>query len=749
MLQFFDPASVDTQSTLLVRLLVDVSIKGALILLLASGLTFACRRSSAAARHLVWSLALISLLALPGLSVLLPAWQVAALSPVLPEALLEARPEVLPEATPGAAQAAQAPALPAEETYPPVFVSPESRGLGRPGEAATARGLEDMKMSGSKIVSSQAAADEGAHAAGSNNFDAGSFRLPVWLLAIWLSGVIAILARLLVGTASVRKIAREAERVTEPSRVSMVRSLSWQIGLDREVDLLVSDRISMPLTFGSLRSVVLLPAEAALWDEERLQIVLLHELAHVRRKDCLTQLTAHLSCALHWFNPLIWIALRELRIERERACDDYVLFTGTKASDYASHLLDIARSLGVAECSSFATVAIARRSQLEGRLLAILDPSLSRKGLKRMPKFLIALALISLIVPLAAIQPRAQARALTGQSQSGRAAEATPPATPFVAPRLAAAASVTPKEPQEYISVEQPPAPLPEPLPQPMPSAAGQADGQSSKPAEPKDLSGVADALAEALKDQDAEVRLNALRALANMGDPRAIDALIQGMKDSDPDMRESAIQGLALSSDARAVDPLIEALRDQDPQVREKAAWALAMKSEDRTVDPLINALRDENREVREKAAWALGMKSDDRVVDPLIAALADRQADVRQKAAWALGLQGDGRAVEPLISALKDENPEVREIAAWALGLKGDKRAEGPLNAAMKDPNNGVRQKARWALGLMLLRAGERGGTPAPDEDGVEVDPKFDMQLKIDSKIKIKTNRAIKNRN
>ena len=64
-----------------------------------------------------------------------------------------------------------------------------------------------------------------------------------------------------------------------------------------------------------------------------MQAVLLHELAHLRRRDPLWQLVAHCGLALHWFNPLAWFAVRRLRIEQERACDDFVLRAGIRASE--------------------------------------------------------------------------------------------------------------------------------------------------------------------------------------------------------------------------------------------------------------------------------------------------------------------------------------------------------------------------------------------------------------------------------
>ena len=64
----------------------------------------------------------------------------------------------------------------------------------------------------------------------------------------------------------------------------------------------------MPMAAGYLRPTVALPAEADAWPDERVTSVLLHELAHIRRRDCLTQLAASTTCALYWMNPLAWYA---------------------------------------------------------------------------------------------------------------------------------------------------------------------------------------------------------------------------------------------------------------------------------------------------------------------------------------------------------------------------------------------------------------------------------------------------------
>jgi ankyrin repeat protein len=148
-----------------------------------------------------------------------------------------------------------------------------------------------------------------------------------------------------------------------------------------------------------------LPRDATSWPERRRHVVLLHELAHIKRRDCLTQLLAQIVCAAYWFNPLAWIAARRLRTERERACDDFVLAAGTPGSEYASHLLDIAQARQPVRFSPLAATAVpmARRSQLEGRLMAILDPATRRSS--AFYTKLAAAALIALVsIPAAAVQ---------------------------------------------------------------------------------------------------------------------------------------------------------------------------------------------------------------------------------------------------------------------------------------------------------------------------------------------------------
>ncbi|HTQ53519.1 MAG TPA: TonB family protein [Bryobacteraceae bacterium] len=216
--------------------------------------------------------------------------------------------------------------------------------------------------------------------------------LQAWLMLLWAAGTLLALARTLISYA----IAWRARRAATP--------LPPVPGVARPVDILQTAPNSMPVTLWLGRSVILMPADAARWSDERRRVVLLHELAHVRRGDALTHLLARLSVSLYWWHPLAWTAWREFLKERERAADDLVLAAGTRPSDYAAHLLEVARSLRTGRAIAWAGAAMARPSQLEGRLLAILDSHVDRAVPGRIACFAAALLAAVLVLPLAAVR---------------------------------------------------------------------------------------------------------------------------------------------------------------------------------------------------------------------------------------------------------------------------------------------------------------------------------------------------------
>src|SRR5207237_1479348 len=114
-------------------------------------------------------------------------------------------------------------------------------------------------------------------------------------------------------------------------------------GVSRPGTLLRSSEVPVPATWGGRRPVIALPAAPATGRPERLRLVLVHELVHVRRQDVLVEALLWLAGALYWFHPAVWLAAARVRLERERACDEAVIATGARAADYCGRLVEVMR----------------------------------------------------------------------------------------------------------------------------------------------------------------------------------------------------------------------------------------------------------------------------------------------------------------------------------------------------------------------------------------------------------------------
>jgi beta-lactamase regulating signal transducer with metallopeptidase domain len=219
-----------------------------------------------------------------------------------------------------------------------------------------------------------------------------------WPIAIvvWLAGALGLVLRNALAHVGLTRWARQSRAGLSPEWARTLRLATGEAGFRRSVRVLESDRTTGPCTFGQLRPIVLLPAEGARWPEAQRRFALLHEFAHIRRLDYLTTQAASLACALHWYNPLVWFAANRARKLQEQACDDAVLNAGGTPSDYAQFLVELASGSRRASPVWAAAVGMVQRSQLHGRVSAILDGSRTRLPLGRM-------ALVAALAPLAGL----------------------------------------------------------------------------------------------------------------------------------------------------------------------------------------------------------------------------------------------------------------------------------------------------------------------------------------------------------
>jgi beta-lactamase regulating signal transducer with metallopeptidase domain len=226
-----------------------------------------------------------------------------------------------------------------------------------------------------------------------------------WLhvvVAVWAAGGMVMAAALLLGIRRLARLEARCTPVTTGAWRELTDELAVACGVRRRVAVLQSDDPSLLITCGVLRPRIILPSGAASWTDDRRRSVLRHELAHIRRHDAAVQLAAEALRVLQWINPLVWVACRRLRQESEYACDDAVLRGGVDATDYATHLLDIARHLSRRRVVRASAPAIADPSTLERRIVAMLHRQNNRAPLGRRG-WGVALAALGLTIPLAAV----------------------------------------------------------------------------------------------------------------------------------------------------------------------------------------------------------------------------------------------------------------------------------------------------------------------------------------------------------
>jgi TonB family protein len=343
--------------------------KSTVILLAAFGVVLLLRRASASLRHQVWLAAVACLLLLPLASLAVPNWNMT---------------------------------LPAGSDLAWLVLT---RPLHGPGTIDSNQPVP-REFSGMPIQDVRGAIVRASSAG----------PVAALLIALWATGFCFVAARLCIGVSRVRGLARGGHGLKAGDWSQTLSQLAARLSLRRPVVLLRSERVSIPMTAGFLRPVILLPNDAVDWPVERRWIVLAHELLHVQRADYFLWMLTRVVCALYWFHPLVWLAAARLRKEAEQACDNGVLRLGAGAPAYAEHLVSLARGWSLTRTARSAAMAMAHSSHLENRIRALLDPTHNRREISRRGRLCVAAAAVVILVSLAAVRatPQADAAALRG-----------------------------------------------------------------------------------------------------------------------------------------------------------------------------------------------------------------------------------------------------------------------------------------------------------------------------------------------
>ncbi len=362
-------------ATLTWQVTLDSTMKGLALLVVAAIAVGVMRKHSASARHLVWVAAMVGLLLLPALSLTLPKWR------VLPASM-------------GMMDASPAPVL---ETTDPKGISdaPETPFVGEDAPMNLEAGIPVTRPTLKPVTMW------------------GSMTGTAVLLIAWFAIALILVIRLGLSLLALQWLQRRSQILQSGPIVDVANAVCRQLEIRRPIQVLLSENGNMPMAWGIFQGRVLLPTEAHQWSEAQLRAVLLHELGHLKRWDPLVHLIVQIACVLYWFNPMVWYAARRIHVERECACDDLVLQSGLRASDYAKHLLDIVSGYPGRSVGASSAVAMARPSRLEGRLVAIMSDRLNRQTLPaKLVAGILALGVVTAF-PFAMIQ--AQVRSSDGE----------------------------------------------------------------------------------------------------------------------------------------------------------------------------------------------------------------------------------------------------------------------------------------------------------------------------------------------
>jgi TonB family protein len=340
-------------------LLVETTVKVSLILLIVVGVMPLLRRRSAALRHSILSASLLCAAVIPVAQLVVPSWHLPLPVPVLLNERVEG--------------------------YGPA-----------PHTVVSDRTARDTVRVQSRTAPTP-----------------DPFALTGALRSIWIAGTSLGVAVLLVGLWRLTRLAGAARPISSGIWMDRAEEICRGYGWRRPVTVLQSAHPTLLVTCGLVRPKIILPEAARSWTDDRVRIVLYHELAHVRRRDWIVQLAAEVVRSIYWFHPLVWIACNRLRQESERACDDAVLNRGVEGSEYATHLVDIARNLHQRRMWMPAP-AIAPTSTLEKRVRAMLDARLSRRPVSRCASAATLIALLSITIPIAGLAAQTAFATLTG-----------------------------------------------------------------------------------------------------------------------------------------------------------------------------------------------------------------------------------------------------------------------------------------------------------------------------------------------
>jgi beta-lactamase regulating signal transducer with metallopeptidase domain/peroxiredoxin len=363
----------------LVEIQLSLFIKGTILVLVSWTITSLWRRSSSATKHIIWVIIVISLLILPVLSFLLPKHEIALLTSISDKSLHIIKDITVSNSDFPNSQVTEFQVGHSENSPSLNGFDPDSQNKKVENEPEE---LEAQEI-GIKIFSKI-----------SNIWNAPNTK--IWILLSWLFGILFFGIRYIIGHLTVSRLTKKSRMITNQQLITLADKCSRKLKLKNKIMLCQCENIRIPLIKGWRNPKIYLPSGVDCWSKDKQKVILLHELAHIKRYDYLINIISNIVTSIYWFNPCIWLTAHKIYTESEKACDDLVLSNGIKSMDYAKHLVDFAQTIIFTKRGPLVRTAVLHKSFMEGRLISILNHNLTRR-LISLPK-LVILVVISLFI---------------------------------------------------------------------------------------------------------------------------------------------------------------------------------------------------------------------------------------------------------------------------------------------------------------------------------------------------------------
>jgi beta-lactamase regulating signal transducer with metallopeptidase domain len=207
----------------------------------------------------------------------------------------------------------------------------------------TLSSLYGQKLDQETVTSVISGAQEGApHFSWMEKLEAWKLEYAGWIASLYFLGVSIQMLSLTSAWLRTHSLGKAEPLFEDPVWIEKLNALRRQLQIVKHVSLHVSERIKVPVTAGFIKPVILLPvAMVARLSPEQVESILLHELAHIKRLDYLWNIIQKVAESILFFNPFVWVIVKEIHKEREYCCDEIVVSKTSDPLTYAKALLQL------------------------------------------------------------------------------------------------------------------------------------------------------------------------------------------------------------------------------------------------------------------------------------------------------------------------------------------------------------------------------------------------------------------------